>query len=74
VTVYAIIPIDDETRTLVGLRDFEKEVSPAGQVIRWDGVMGLMDIMRAASARTSSAVSTKAAPYSGPRAPVQSAT
>ena len=74
VTVYAIIPIDDETRTLAGLRDFEKEVSPAGQVIRWDGVMGLMDIMRAASARTSSAVSTKAAPYSGPRAPVQSAT
>jgi hypothetical protein len=73
VTTFAKLPAEDG-ETLTSMRDYERESFPSGLILKWGGLLALMDPTRAASARTASAVSTKAAPYSGPRAPMQGAT
>lgn len=52
------------------LRDFETVAFPSGQTAQYLPVKATMQPDQASSARGSSAVSVKAAPYSGPRMPV----
>lgn len=53
--------------------DYETVMFPSGRSVTYLPSMAIMDPVKAASARTSSSVAMKAAPYTGPRVPVQTA-
>jgi hypothetical protein len=53
--------------------DYQTVAFPGGKTVSWVPAWGIADPAVAAAGRVSSPVSTAAAPYSGPRAPVTTA-